>query len=80
MKPHDDNASEKKKTKKVNLKGKSSGGAEHKKGKRKSTKEKHTKGQATKQKSYGGEKGDVLRPYPRRRPIGYKGPWPPKDE
>jgi hypothetical protein len=66
----------KKTKKKVDLKGKSSGGSEHSSKKRQSTKEKQLKGRATKQKSYGGEKGDVNRELPRRRWRGYKGPWP----
>jgi hypothetical protein len=80
MKQDKDRSLGENKTKKVDLKGKSSGGAQHTKGKRKSTKQKHTKGQATKKKSYGGEKGDTSRPYPRKRPIGHKGTWPPKEE
>jgi RHS repeat-associated protein len=53
--------------------------AEHTKGKRKSTKGKHQKGTSRKQIDRGGEKGDD-RPgrLPRKRPDGWKGPWPPK--
>jgi hypothetical protein len=69
----------KKKSKKIDIEGRTSGGAPHKKSKRKSIKQKHEKGWATKRKSYGGEKGDAARPYPRKRPIGHKGAWPPQD-
>ncbi len=41
------------------------GGAEHTKGKRRSTKEKHEKGKGTKRRSKGGEKGDERRSYQR---------------
>lgn len=58
----------------------------HKKNARPSTKEKHEKGQAAKQRSRGGEKADWkpdgggARVPPRKRPPGHKGPWPPKKE
>jgi hypothetical protein len=70
----------KKRRKKLNLRGKSSGGSEHRSKKRSSTKGKHEKGKATKRKSYGGEKGDTIRRYPRKRWKGYKGPWPPPEK
>jgi TPR repeat protein len=70
----------KKKTKKLDLKGKSSGGSEHKSKKRPSTKGKHQKGHAAKRQSYGGEKADDGRRYPRRRPKGWTGPWPLPEE
>ena len=52
--------------------------AEHKKGARKSTQEKHEGGQTRKQQDAGGEKGDQGRRPPRKQPPGHKGPWPPK--
>lgn len=55
-----------------------SGGAEHKKGARQSTKAKHEAGEARKKKDYGREKGDDYRDPPRKKPAGYKGPWPEK--
>ena len=55
-----------------------SGGAEHTKGARESTRAKHEKGQARKRRDRGNEKGDEFRRYPRKRPWRYKGPWPPK--
>jgi hypothetical protein len=55
------------------------GGAPHKKNARKSTKDKHQKGQASAKRSRGGEKADEeKRRVPRKRPAGYKGSWPPK--
>ena len=68
-----------KKMKKLDLKGKSSGGSEHESKKRPSTKRKHQKGRATKRKSYGGEKADDGRRYPRKRPGDWKGSWPPHE-
>lgn len=50
----------------------------HTKGARPSTKEKHQRGDATRKRNRGGEKGDENRDLPRIRPSGYKGPWPPK--
>ncbi len=61
------------------LQNEKSGGGEHKKGARQSTKGKHEKGQTRKRRDYGGEKGDDYRDEPRRRPTGYKGPWPPRE-
>ncbi len=52
--------------------------AEHKNGKRPSTRGKHEQGQARRAKDRGGEKGDARRDPPRIRPKGHKGPWPPK--
>jgi RHS repeat-associated protein len=53
--------------------------SEHTKGARPSTKGKHEKGQTRKQTDRGGEKGDDARDYTgRRRPEGWKGPYPPK--
>jgi hypothetical protein len=57
-------------------------GAEHKKDARPSTREKHDTGQARKKRDAGEEKGDKARRdkgmWPRKRPPGHKGPWPPK--
>ncbi|WP_199141941.1 RHS repeat domain-containing protein, partial [Pedobacter sp. ASV12] len=50
--------------------------SEHTKGARPSTKGKHQKGQARKAADRGGEKGEKMAP--RKRPGGWKGPWPPK--
>jgi len=55
----------------------SSGGAEHTKGARGSTQEKHEESQTKKKQSRGGESGDTRRRAPRRKPLGWKGPWPP---
>lgn len=52
--------------------------AVHRKGKRKSTKGKHQKGEKRVITDQGGEKGDARRGLPRKRPAGHKGPWPPK--
>ena len=49
---------------------------EHTKGARNSTKGKHESGQARKQQDREGSKGQ--RNPPRKRPDGWKGPWPPK--
>jgi len=56
------------------------GGAQHKKNKRRSTKERDEFGKARKQRDRGQEGGDLERKLPRRRPKGFKGPWPPKHE
>jgi RHS repeat-associated protein len=55
--------------------------AEHTKGQRPSTEEKHEKGEARKGQDRGGEKADkeTRRP-PRVRPDNWKGPWPPKQQ
>jgi len=53
--------------------------AEHTKGKRPSTEEKHEKGKARKQQDQGGEKADPGRRPQRQRPNNWKGPWPPSD-
>ena len=55
----------------------SSGGSENTQSPRNSTKNKHQDGQAQKKKARGGEKGDHKRKAPRKRPKGFKGPWPP---
>jgi RHS repeat-associated protein len=59
------------------------GDAEHKKGARPSTEQKHEGGQTRKKRdAREGEKGDRRREekgmFPRKRPKGHKGPWPPK--
>jgi hypothetical protein len=51
--------------------------SEHKKGARGITKGKHQKAQARRGHDRGGEKGDERRRPPRKRPDGWKGPWPP---
>ncbi|MEA5463933.1 eCIS core domain-containing protein [Leptothoe sp. PORK10 BA2] len=56
------------------------GGAEHTSGARGSTAGRHEEGRARVARDRGGEAGDVRRPVPRRRPEGWKGPWPPHDE
>jgi len=53
--------------------------SEHTKGARPSTQQDHEAGKARKKKDRGGEKGDERRRPPRKRPDGWKGPWPPKD-
>lgn len=55
----------------------SSGGAEHTSGARPSKEQDHEKGKARKKRDRGGEDGDERRDYPRRKPDGWKGPWPP---
>ena len=52
--------------------------SEHTKGARPSTKQDHQTGTARKRRDKGGEKGDERRRPPRKRPKGWKGPWPPK--
>lgn len=52
--------------------------AEHTQNARPSTKAKHEKANARRDKDRGGEKGDKSRDAPRNRPPGFKGPWPPK--
>lgn len=56
----------------------------HKKGARPSTEEKHEGGASRRKRDAGGEKGDKARQdkgmWPRRRPPGHKGPWPPKNQ
>jgi len=56
----------------------SSDDPEHTKNARKSTQQKHEDGAARKLRDRGGEKGDDARDPPRRRPKGYRGPWPPR--
>jgi hypothetical protein len=43
-----------------------------------SNREKHENGVARRGGDYGGEKGDTNRRPPRKRPRGWKGPWPPR--
>ena len=54
-------------------------GGEHTKNPRPSNLPKHEEGQTRKKRDYGGEKGDERRDPPRRKPPGWKGPWPPSD-
>ena len=58
------------------------GEKEHTKDARPSTEQKHEEGVARRQLDQGGEKGDETRRqkgmFPRKRPRGWKGPWPPK--
>jgi len=49
----------------------------HRKGARKSTKDDHEEGRRKDKQSRGGEIGDARRDPPRKRPDGWKGPWPP---
>ncbi|WP_374694491.1 RHS repeat domain-containing protein [Hydrogenophaga pseudoflava] len=51
--------------------------AEHTKGARPSTENKHQEGQSRRARDAGGERGDARRNLPRKAPPGYKGPWPP---
>lgn len=55
--------------------------SEHKKNKRPSTEEKHQRGRARENRDQGGEKGDLNRRWPSKRPKWYppKGPYPPKN-
>ncbi|MBL7955936.1 MAG: RHS repeat-associated core domain-containing protein [Flavobacteriales bacterium] len=52
--------------------------SEHSKNARPSTKGKHEEGQARRMRDRGGEKADENRNPPRKRPDGWKGPYPPK--
>jgi len=52
--------------------------AGHRKGARESTRQTHEEGDARRRRDRGGEKGDARRRPPRKRPPGWKGPWPPK--
>jgi hypothetical protein len=49
---------------------------EHTKGSRPSTREKHENANARRETDRGGEKGENKPP--RKRPEGWRGPWPPK--
>lgn len=51
---------------------------EHTKNARQSSKGQHQKEQARKQEDYGGEKGDISRRPPNKKPNGWKVPWSPK--
>ena len=53
------------------------GNAGHDAGARESTRGKHEAGESRRKRDRGGEKGDDQRDYPRRKPAGWKGPWPP---
>ena len=54
-----------------------SGGSEHRKNARPSTREKHEKARGVVAKSRGGEKADGGRDDNRKPPRNWKGPWPP---
>ena len=49
----------------------------HSKDARPSTEQKHQDGEARNKRDRGGEKGDARRTPPRKRPDGWRGPWPP---
>ena len=51
---------------------------EHDKNARPSTENQHQKGKARKARDRGGEKGDVRRDPPRKKPNNWNGPWPPR--
>ena len=55
------------------------GGKEHTSGARPSTEGQHQAEQGRKKQDRGGEAGDESRDWPRRKPDGWKGPWPPKN-
>jgi hypothetical protein len=55
------------------------GGEQHKTGKRRSTLDKHQRGRSRKKRDREGEQADRFRSRPRRKPRGWKGPWPPKE-
>ena len=56
----------------------SSGGSEHTRNARNSTRNRHEEGNARRSMDREGEKADKRRRPPRRRPRGHKGPWPPR--
>lgn len=56
----------------------SAGGEEHTRGARPSTRERHEQGRARADQDRGGEAGDARRRENRRRPKGWRGPWPPR--
>jgi TPR repeat protein len=67
------------KEEKGDISGLRPGGSPHHVNPRGSTREPHEYGEAGKQRSFGGEKGDENRNYPRKRPLDHpRGPWPPK--
>lgn len=49
----------------------------HRSGERPSTRNRHEEGDARRQRDRGRERGDDNRRYPRTKPPGFKGPWPP---
>jgi hypothetical protein len=51
----------------------------HHSNQRESNRTKHEQGQSRRNRDRGGERGDVRRQVPRRRPPGYRGKWPPQD-
>jgi Sel1 repeat len=67
------------KIKKIDLTGLKPGGQPHNVNPRGSTKDDHEEGERKRKMSFGGEKGDANRPYPRKRPANWPGgPWPPR--
>ena len=50
----------------------------HRSNARESVRERHEKGDARRARDRGGERGDARRRLPRKRPKGWKGPWPPR--
>lgn len=54
--------------------------SEHRSGRRPSAREKHERGLTRKGRDAGGEKADDRRFPPSKRPDGFKGPWPPKED
>jgi RHS repeat-associated protein len=64
----------------VNFLDKTGNAAEHTKNRQPSNLSKHQKGTTRKQLDRGGEKGDIKRGAPRKRPNKYKGKWPPKQK
>ena len=56
-----------------------SGSAGHDTGARESTRGKHEDGDARRRRDRSGEDADENRDWPRKRPNGWKGPWPPKN-
>jgi len=62
----------------VNFLSKAIDSTEHTSNARPSTKRKHEKGQSRKIKDRSGEKGDLVRREKRKKPLNWKGPWPPE--
>jgi hypothetical protein len=56
-----------------------SGSAGHDTGARESTRGKHEAGDSRRKRDRGGESGDDRRDWPRKKPDGWKGAWPPKN-
>jgi RHS repeat-associated protein len=49
----------------------------HDTNRRESNRERHEQGDARRGRDQGGERADERRPWPRRKPRGHRGPWPP---